>query len=110
MKGESYPIEYEGLKLICFNCAKYGHHKEVCLLEVEKNDRMAIEDILAQLEKNPIQLKKKIDNIGRVMETSPTKINVENKLANNNANYGDWMIAKRMGRKNPSKFMKPPIN
>ncbi|KAI9112600.1 hypothetical protein K1719_016523 [Acacia pycnantha] len=27
-------VEYEGLHLICFNCGKYGHHKDVCLDKV----------------------------------------------------------------------------
>ncbi|KAK4283808.1 hypothetical protein QN277_000720 [Acacia crassicarpa] len=28
--GEVFNVEYEGLKLICFECGKYGHRKEVC--------------------------------------------------------------------------------
>ena len=23
-------VEYEGLHLVCFNCGKYGHHRDVC--------------------------------------------------------------------------------
>ena len=37
LKGESYPIEYEGLKLICLTRNKHGHHKEQCPMEIEKN-------------------------------------------------------------------------
>ncbi|KAI9077202.1 hypothetical protein K1719_040773 [Acacia pycnantha] len=28
--GRKCYVEYEGLHLICFNCGKYGHHKDVC--------------------------------------------------------------------------------
>lgn len=33
--GEDHKILYEGLHLICFQCGKYGHHREHCLLKDE---------------------------------------------------------------------------
>ncbi|KAJ1391162.1 Zinc finger, CCHC-type [Sesbania bispinosa] len=32
LEGRVYPIEYEGLHLVCFKCGRYGHKKEACPL------------------------------------------------------------------------------
>ena len=54
LKGESYPIKYEGLKLICFTCGKYGNYCELCSIEIEKNAYMKVgaEDVQVNRETN----------------------------------------------------------
>ena len=36
--GEDHQILYEGLHLICFQCGKYGHHKDHCSTKSEVAD------------------------------------------------------------------------
>ena len=33
--GRDFLVEYEGLRLICFNCGKYGHEVESCTSSVK---------------------------------------------------------------------------
>lgn len=34
LNDKEWPIEYEGIHLVCFNCGKYGHRHELCRKDV----------------------------------------------------------------------------
>ncbi|XP_020225311.1 uncharacterized protein LOC109807202 [Cajanus cajan] len=42
IQHEVYPVEYEGLNLVCFSCGQYGHQKDQCQRgEMEKQQKVA---------------------------------------------------------------------
>ncbi|XP_074265329.1 uncharacterized protein LOC141587760 [Silene latifolia] len=43
LKGKVYYIQYEGLKMICFNCGRLGHSAEECSKNVSKEVNMELD-------------------------------------------------------------------
>ena len=92
LKVESYLIEYEGLKIICFACGKYGHHKEACSKVIEENAKTMV----AMEERHRDKVKESKDS---GMEANNNDTDSNGKKEEIEGNYGEWMIAKKRGRK-----------
>lgn len=48
IRKKEYPVEYEGLPLICFECGRFGHRKEQCPLVVKPPEKMEVHAQMGQ--------------------------------------------------------------
>ena len=82
LRGKVRHVQYEGLKIVCFNCGLYGHHKDVCPLiesrkEAEKSDFLGEEHL--------------DDGKDQVMEEVIEEVG--------EGDFGPWMLVKKQNRK-----------
>ncbi|KAJ1378330.1 Zinc finger, CCHC-type [Sesbania bispinosa] len=79
LEGRIFPVEYEDLHLVCFQCGRYGHRKDACPLLAAGESSKTVEpqggDGIPQQQREP-----------------------EPKAAD--ASFGPWMIAQRPQRRN----------
>lgn len=79
IRNKIYKIEYEGLNLICFNCGRYGHHKDNCPMLITDPKQPA------EADKN---LRNSNNNTSITEETSDP-------IGSQNEVFGSWMVAKK---------------
>ncbi|XP_017974558.1 PREDICTED: uncharacterized protein LOC108661610 [Theobroma cacao] len=48
--GRWQKIEYEGLKMLCFHCGKFGHSEEGCVMKQKEKEELSEEQALKQSE------------------------------------------------------------
>ncbi|XP_031131985.1 uncharacterized protein LOC116033376 [Ipomoea triloba] len=89
MEGKAWPIEYEGIHLVCFRCGIYGHRKEQCGPK-ENADKTTEED---NADGEGIQPKE-----GNQEHTCPFLAKQPPKGPDLSARFGPWMIATRKAR------------
>lgn len=78
VRWKEYPVEYEGLSLICFECGCFGHRSELCPYKLK-------------LAASPAATTGGVSTKGRVSSGA--------KQFGNGDNFGPWMIApRRKGR------------
>ncbi|KAJ6924552.1 hypothetical protein NC652_017734 [Populus alba x Populus x berolinensis] len=77
-------ISYEGLHMICFGCGQYGHKHDMCPFSMNKEDR------------NDEQQVSSNNGKGRDPTVPAEDTVVRPEVAEN---YGQWMVARRVGRK-----------
>lgn len=80
LNGRNFKVEYEGLKMICFGCGKFGHSKENCPAHVPEGATQ--------------------EPTGASTGTAP---NVQQKGPTKENPYGPWMIATTRRRWNPNR-------
>lgn len=79
-------VEYEGLRMVCFHCGKFGHNDESCQAKQREQEGHTEEEAMNITQKNAIQEKDY-----------------------KSARYGPWMVAKRYTRQNTSSRIKGKI-
>ncbi|KAJ1416228.1 Zinc finger, CCHC-type [Sesbania bispinosa] len=77
--GRVYPVEYEGLHLVCFKCGRYGHKKEACPLLFKENE-----------EKD-----KEVPQMDSTVTSSAATVTQEE-----DSSFGPWMMAHKPQRRN----------
>lgn len=83
IRNRTYLIEYEGLNLICFNCGRYGHHKEICTLRNESEHKQYPEVDENRHSHNNSKMNKDGSHGQQVTEEHT---------------FGSWMVVKRNTR------------
>ncbi|KAJ1428453.1 Zinc finger, CCHC-type [Sesbania bispinosa] len=86
LEGRVYPVKYEGLHLVCFQCGRYGHKKEGCPLNLQHKEVPEFE-------------KADRDDTGEVNQEQ--RNTVVDKAED--TSFSPWMIAKRPQRRNSLK-------
>ncbi|EOY22292.1 Uncharacterized protein TCM_014510 [Theobroma cacao] len=74
--GRWQKIEYEGLKMLCFHCEKFGHSEEGCVMKQQEKKGLSEEQALKLSESHKV--------VQKDYET---------------AKYGPWMVVKQNNRK-----------
>ncbi|XP_031111961.1 uncharacterized protein LOC116015934 [Ipomoea triloba] len=77
LNEKEWPIEYEGIHLVCFNCGTYGHRHEQCGKNENGNDISAARE--------ETRTNTKVDDSG-LKQNDPRK-------------YGSWMLVSRSNRR-----------
>ncbi|XP_019181601.1 PREDICTED: uncharacterized protein LOC109176602 [Ipomoea nil] len=93
LADEVYPVEYEGIHMICFKCGLYGHKKELCGLDGKTLDPPNLPEAAEAAE----------------METENAQQKTRNTPSPYTDKYGSWMIVKRKERRNPKKPERRPV-
>ena len=76
LNGESYSIEYKGLKIICFTWGKYDHHKEACLKVIKENAAsLAVMEETKEVEDSNPRMKIKMIEMTIIKQISKKKEN-----------------------------------
>ncbi|KAF7830686.1 LEAF RUST 10 DISEASE-RESISTANCE LOCUS RECEPTOR-LIKE PROTEIN KINASE-like 2.1 [Senna tora] len=103
VRGRSYAVEYEGLHLICFQCGRYGHSKDLCMLKKETE----VKEKTQQVDLNivPKDGGHGVDDGGDMI---PASEGVVQEAGNDNDGvFGPWMTVNRPKRgKNQNQFPK----
>lgn len=84
LKGRIWKIQYEGLKMICFHCGKFGHSEENC-----STNSMEINEVVA---------------------TAVPEINATHKATVEEQTFGNWMLVKKPPRRRATRQEKIPIH
>ena len=81
LRDKIYHIQYEGLKLICFNCGKVGHIKEAC--PILKDNNFSIESSAG------------VERTSEIIQQEKITVEPEEQ-------FGDWMFVKNPIRRRNS--------
>jgi hypothetical protein len=87
LNKRTYTVEYEGLNLVCFSCGRYGHRKEQCPEEQEKDNGKEAPPVPANIQTDQAQ--------------APST---------NNEQYGPWMLVQRNNGRRRQNIRQPPDN
>ncbi|XP_019160758.1 PREDICTED: uncharacterized protein LOC109157313 [Ipomoea nil] len=93
LADEVYPVEYEGIHMICFKCGLYGHKQELCGLDGKTP--------------NPPNLPEAAE-VAK-METENAQQKTRNTPSPYTDKYGSGMIVKCKERRNPKKPERRPV-
>ncbi|WJX44582.1 hypothetical protein P8452_31536 [Trifolium repens] len=102
IRGYKFPLEYEGLHLICFHCGRYGHKLDDCsdkLLKITEKETTNFQVPFVVPDGNPSPITSP-ENQGE--ETMKAITAAKTTVTDNNdrsEDYGPWMIARRNTRR-----------
>ncbi|XP_019170572.1 PREDICTED: uncharacterized protein LOC109166143 [Ipomoea nil] len=94
IEDEEYPIEYEGIHLICFKCGKYGHKFDSCGQDVQQQPKPSTESMEddSPKEKTDDNPQKPVENL----QENTTKAHLKDR-------FGPWMLVSRKDRRPPGR-------
>ncbi|XP_019160886.1 PREDICTED: uncharacterized protein LOC109157434 [Ipomoea nil] len=91
LQEEVWPVEYEGLHLVCFNCGLYGHRQNQC---GKNNDQGSQEAPVTNINQE------QGDRISAETTNAPPNQH-EPPKQDYSADYGSWMLVSRRDRRGP---------